>query len=461
MTTRSFIRQVTQIRPSDLYDDTLTMANAEITAADIEDDLNFVRTQLKVLNGQPNWFDPALDSFNLTAIHNKLFTYWTQKMDDVTVGAGNNFVLLTGATKPAGNIAIASTALGTITAQLAGVIGANDLTVLANNANVMEIRDAATNLPIYTAEISGVEKQIFGLLQVGAAATDGNPFGDTSSGDQAQLSFVYLDPATDAWVAAPISAIENKVIEYAYRVRTDFYHLPENAFDQQITFVDNFAIQIVDLQDAYDNGNGVINLSSAKPLKFDLNGNADFQVVNGADNVMSTVKASSLINVGYNLALENQSELRLMEATTNGSTYTGFKAPATLAASVIYTMPIADGTANYALITDGAGNLSWGNVDMNSAKMVMVKTSVGNINANTAIDITDAVNFTIINPATLTMGAIAADWSKNYDVYLNGQLLVSDTAGSYDVFWASATTIKFTMKIHKDDIISIIRRRIG
>ncbi len=51
--------------------------------------------------------------------------------------------------------------------------------------------------------------------------------------------------------------------------------------------------------------------------------------------------------------------VRLLETTGNGSNYTGFIAPASLAGNVLYTMPTADGTGGYVLSTNGSGTLSW------------------------------------------------------------------------------------------------------
>jgi len=55
---RSFLRQLEQVSGSFAYDDTLPMAVAE-SADDLtlEKDLNFVRSQLKVITGETNWFD--------------------------------------------------------------------------------------------------------------------------------------------------------------------------------------------------------------------------------------------------------------------------------------------------------------------------------------------------------------------------------------------------------------------
>lgn len=52
------------------------------------------------------------------------------------------------------------------------------------------------------------------------------------------------------------------------------------------------------------------------------------------------------------------SELRLLEPSAGGTSYTGFKAPA-LAGNVIYTLPTADGASGEVLSTNGSGALSW------------------------------------------------------------------------------------------------------
>jgi hypothetical protein len=53
------------------------------------------------------------------------------------------------------------------------------------------------------------------------------------------------------------------------------------------------------------------------------------------------------------------SDWRLLEASGNGSNYTGFKAPASLSANTIYEMPAADGSAGDVLKTNGSKVLSW------------------------------------------------------------------------------------------------------
>ena len=57
------------------------------------------------------------------------------------------------------------------------------------------------------------------------------------------------------------------------------------------------------------------------------------------------------------LETKHQGDIRLGDA--NSSHYVGFKAPATVSSSLVWTLPAADGTAGYYLKTDGSGNLGW------------------------------------------------------------------------------------------------------
>jgi len=445
---RTFIRQEAQIRNSDLYDDTLTMANAESSPTNIEDDLNYLRTQLKVLNGQTNWYDAVSDNFNLTAIHDKTFLYWIQKTDDVAVSASNNYVLLTGSTKPSDNIAIAASTLGAVTAQLAGAIGSHSLTAATNNGNLLSIRDAATNDAIYTS----AGHLIYGLLQVGTAATDGNPFGDTSDNDQGQISFVYIDPSTEALTAVPVADIESKTIEYAYKKRTDFYNLPEGAFDSSITFVDSSDLDQLTLQDVYNNSTtGQFLLTSAKDYSIDLDGNADAEIVDGATSYLTTNRTDTTLDLGVDTTLLDGSELRFYD--TGSSNYVGFVAPA-LTADQMWVLPDADGTTGQVLYTDGSGNLDWKDSGGDTKKAWYEIAAP--IAADTAINIS---SFT--NPDSMTFSTVAADWVNDYDVFFNGvmQLSGASAAANNDVYWLSSATIAFEYNLTTNDIIQVVQRK--
>src|SRR3989338_8716322 len=73
-----------------------------------------------------------------------------------------------------------------------------------------------------------------------------------------------------------------------------------------------------------------------------------------------TTSGQGALQIGpYNTGAGNTGEGRFLELLANGTNYTGFKSPDTLAGNVIYTLPSADGTDGQVLSTNGAGVLSW------------------------------------------------------------------------------------------------------
>jgi len=80
---------------------------------------------------------------------------------------------------------------------------------------------------------------------------------------------------------------------------------------------------------------------------------------------IGTTAPASLLNIkGGHFTLGPLSaaatgEWRMQELAANGTDYVGFKAPITIAASKIWTLPATDGTNGQTMITNGAGVLSW------------------------------------------------------------------------------------------------------
>ena len=94
---------------------------------------------------------------------------------------------------------------------------------------------------------------------------------------------------------------------------------------------------------------------------------------NSSTNFLGTIDAQDIIQKtdknerlrffsGGNVGLTNVTgvaeALRFYQPSGSGSLYTGFKA-GVQTATAHYILPLSDGTANQALVTDGAGNLSW------------------------------------------------------------------------------------------------------
>ncbi|MFH2085857.1 MAG: phage integrase N-terminal SAM-like domain-containing protein, partial [bacterium] len=67
------------------------------------------------------------------------------------------------------------------------------------------------------------------------------------------------------------------------------------------------------------------------------------------------------VDTSGNVSLADQADLRLLESSGGGTNYTGFQAPATLAANYLYTMPSAFpvSATGYFLTSSDTGTLSW------------------------------------------------------------------------------------------------------
>jgi len=143
------------------------------------------------------------------------------------------------------------------------------------------------------------------------------------------------------------------------------------------------------------------------------------------------------------LQTRHQGDIRLGDA--NSSHYVGFKAPATVSSSLVWTLPAADGTANYLLKTDGSGNLGWvADSTTDSTKMPLAGGSfTGDVtftgdSANIVFDKSDnALEFADNAKATLGTGA-------DLEVYHNGQhSFIKHLQGSGNFFIESVANIAF------------------
>jgi hypothetical protein len=104
--------------------------------------------------------------------------------------------------------------------------------------------------------------------------------------------------------------------------------------------------------DATDSWTSSEHLNLASGKSYSMNGTALKDV---SETLSNKTLASAIATTA--LTLNATAELRL--ADTDSSHYVGFKAPGTVSTNKIWTLPAADGTAGYALTTDGSGTLSW------------------------------------------------------------------------------------------------------
>lgn len=305
---RTFIRQAAQIYSSDVYTDSLTAGSTlESSAATVEDDLNGLRSQIKRLSGDANWYaalsgrNLATVSTDLADIEAKKLLFRAQVLTDVAVGASANFAVLSVASSetPTEVIALgASVTSGAVTAALPGASGTHSLLEVAGvNAispkNLCVVRLASTGQPIQSGG-----KDVFALLQVESAATNGDAFDDTTK--QAQLSFVIENSSGDDLIACPAVDIQGKTINYSYVRRINLDAVPESAFLAGV-FVDQTASVDVTLDNAIDNQSGPATQTQNIEVRITDTFSWKFEDSTGGSALVSVAPASGNDVVQFNV----------------------------------------------------------------------------------------------------------------------------------------------------------------
>lgn len=318
---RTFIRQETQIRNSDSYDDTLSAGSTlESGPANIQDDLNGVRSQLKRAiwaDSAGNWWDdiPTVNAKKrgIQALNTDLDELESQKilrritlLTDIAVPASQNYKILSVASSeaPSEVAAVSAGTEGAVVAQSAlngGAYAANELTeITGQNAvdpkNLCLVRNASTGEII---ESSG--REVFALLQYESTGGDGLAFNDTSAGRRAKLSFVRQNATFDDLEACPVADIESLSINYAYVARTNFDSLPEQAWITQSGFVDMSQSVTVSLDYAVDNQSGAVT-QTGKHIEWRVDDTYKlaFQDSTGAADIFAVKPAAGGDEVEFN-----------------------------------------------------------------------------------------------------------------------------------------------------------------
>jgi hypothetical protein len=323
---RTFIRQDTQIRRSDVYDDTIapTVAAYETNPTNIEEDLNSIRSQLQnFLNrngaGFPggNWYADlaapvtfengtarGINETNqqLHDLERKRVLVTVSSLIDVTVSAGQNFEVLLIGELPSNTTAAIGvvTTRGTVAANNAGFAAFSLAEVAGTTAispkNLCEIVDGATRDPILS---SG--RTIYALFQT-ESSTDASTMTGTTP-NRAQLSFVRINATGDDLEAVPFADIENKIINYASVERKALEDLNEQDFLRGAV-IDVPAATVITRQVAYDNqGTTPVELGTNATLDLNSAGiawtirdlvNAGlFSITEGSGGGTSTIAVSS------------------------------------------------------------------------------------------------------------------------------------------------------------------------
>ncbi len=249
---RSILRQETQIRKSDVYDDTISasLANYETNATDLEYHLNALRPlgHLLLKNSAGNWYDglnipTALDTGSARGVNDLNTDLHANERKRIlrrraVVGAGvgpiatnAQHIVLDAAGELPGNTTAAIgavTTLGTVVAYAATFDSAQLTEVAGGDAlrpkNLCLLIDTSTGDPLKTPG----GKEVYGLLQ-SESNTDGSTIGTTTP-NRVQISFVVANATHDDLALVTAGDVDGKSFDYAATERYAFEDIPEHAW---------------------------------------------------------------------------------------------------------------------------------------------------------------------------------------------------------------------------------------
>jgi hypothetical protein len=177
-----------------------------------------------------------------------------------------------------------------------------------------------------------------------------------------------------------------------------------------------------------------------------------FQQYDG--NILLTIDDAGFVGIHNSAA--GPGELRIYEDTDLGSNYVGFKAP-NVTTSISYVLPVADGSANTQLTTNGSGVLSW------TANTLSLANDANNrIITGTGSGLNGEANLTFDGSTLAVTGAItgSGDLTLQDDLILDSDAAVLSFGDDQDVTLThvadTGLLLNSTMKLQFNDASQFI-----
>jgi hypothetical protein len=172
------------------------------------------------------------------------------------------------------------------------------------------------------------------------------------------------------------------------------------------------------------------------PRLIELNGES-LTIFDGAGNVAVFNTDTSLL---HNLEVKDQnnangSNIKLYEASNNGTNYVTLAVNSNLASNVTFTLPTSNGTNGYVLQTDGSGNTSWvAQSGGGGSSYSVVRTQSGTSYTLVLGDAGDYIQTTSTTAVTITVPPQSSvTWAADTEIYFEqnntGQITIAAGSG--------------------------------
>lgn len=334
------------------------------------------------------------------------YMLWDASADDLILGGAAGLIV------PDGQLTLGSTAVTATAAELNVTDGVTAGTAIASKALVADANIDITglrNLTI-TGDLS-VAGSMTTVDTVTMTAQNAIVF-EGATADAHESTLTIIDPTADRTIKLPNQS----------------GCLPLLAADSATAITST--PEELNLLDGITAGTVSASLAVIADSNKDVTGFRNVTATGELD--AATLDISGTSAFADNVIIENGKEIRLSEASGNGTHYTGFKAPAALTANVSFTLPDGDGTDGQVITTNGSAVLAWSDAPSPSE---FTGVTAGTVAASKGVEVDSNKDITGFRNVTLTgeLDAATGDFSGDVDIDGTANLDAVDIDGDVDI----------------------------
>ena len=313
---------------------------------------------------------------------------------------------------------------------------AKDIQIIDNNAAALEIAEAGNNYMVFDTR-DGAEKITLAKATTFSANVEFE--GDLTISGQHDISMDDNTAAAIDFTQGSNSYLKFDTTDGSELITAGKAFNAANGLQIGGTAITSTAAEL-NVTDGVTAGTVIASKALVADANIDITGGRNITITGELDSATLDISGTSAF--ADNVVIENGKEIRLSEASGNGTHYTGFKAPAALTANVSFTLPDGDGTNGQVITTNGSAVLSWSDAP---AAAEFNGVTAGTVAASKGVEVDSNKDITGFRNVTLTgeLDAATGDFSGDIDVAGTTNLDAVDIDG--------ATQIDATVTVGVDD----------